>query len=125
MRNISSIGDAGNRWNDLHNTAAVKLAARAPKQWRKTTAARSRPKSAPAPEAVVATRRVPKRAAVGRAFGKRSLFRMVRFAEVFPDIKIVSALRGAASRPMVRVRVPGGTASRPNGSCLDLERALY
>ncbi len=29
----------------------------------------------------------------GRGFGSRSLFRMVRFAEVFPDIKIVSALR--------------------------------
>ena len=29
----------------------------------------------------------------GRGFGIRSLFRMVRFAEVFPDIKIVSALR--------------------------------
>ena len=29
----------------------------------------------------------------GRGFGKRNLFRMVRFAEVFPDPKIVSALR--------------------------------
>ncbi len=29
----------------------------------------------------------------GRGFGHRNLFRMVRFAEVFPDIKIVSALR--------------------------------
>jgi len=29
----------------------------------------------------------------GRGFGTRSLFRMVRFAEVFPDIEIVSALR--------------------------------
>ncbi len=29
----------------------------------------------------------------GRGFGKRSLFRMIRFAEVFPDLKIVSALR--------------------------------
>src|SRR5258707_76960 len=29
----------------------------------------------------------------GRGFGRRNLFRMVRFAEVFPDIKIVSALR--------------------------------
>jgi hypothetical protein len=29
----------------------------------------------------------------GRGFGARSLFRMVRFAEVFPDVKIVSALR--------------------------------
>jgi predicted nuclease of restriction endonuclease-like (RecB) superfamily len=28
----------------------------------------------------------------GRGFGKRNLFRMVRFAEVFPDLKIVSAL---------------------------------
>jgi predicted nuclease of restriction endonuclease-like (RecB) superfamily len=126
---------------------------------RKTTAALSRPKSASAREAAVATRRVPKTAAgpvallsevrelilrtrqtvaqgvnsalvllywqigqrirtdilkekraeygeqivsalsaqltaeFGRGFGKRSLFRMVRFAEVFPDIKIVSALR--------------------------------
>lgn len=29
----------------------------------------------------------------GRGFGARSLFRMVRFAEVFPDLEIVSALR--------------------------------
>lgn len=29
----------------------------------------------------------------GRGFGKRNLFHMIRFAEVFPDIKIVSALR--------------------------------
>ena len=29
----------------------------------------------------------------GRGFGHRNLFRMVRFAEVFPDIEIVSALR--------------------------------
>ena len=29
----------------------------------------------------------------GRGFGTRNLFRMVRFAEVFPDPKIVSALR--------------------------------
>ena len=29
----------------------------------------------------------------GRGFGKRNLFRMVRFSEVFPDPKIVSALR--------------------------------
>jgi hypothetical protein len=29
----------------------------------------------------------------GRGFGTRNLFRMVRFAEVFPDSKIVSALR--------------------------------
>ena len=29
----------------------------------------------------------------GRGFGKRNLFRMVRFSEVFPDAKIVSALR--------------------------------
>jgi len=29
----------------------------------------------------------------GRGFGERNLFRMVRFAEVFPDFKIVSALR--------------------------------
>lgn len=29
----------------------------------------------------------------GRGFGKRNLFRMIRFAEVFPDRKIVSALR--------------------------------
>ena len=29
----------------------------------------------------------------GRGFGARSLFRMIRFAEVFPDPKIVSALR--------------------------------
>ena len=29
----------------------------------------------------------------GRGFGTRNLFRMARFAEVFPDIKIVSALR--------------------------------
>ena len=29
----------------------------------------------------------------GRGFGRRNLFRMVRFAEVFPDPKIVSALR--------------------------------
>jgi predicted nuclease of restriction endonuclease-like (RecB) superfamily len=29
----------------------------------------------------------------GRGFGKRNLFRMIRFAEVFPDGKIVSALR--------------------------------
>jgi predicted nuclease of restriction endonuclease-like (RecB) superfamily len=29
----------------------------------------------------------------GRGFGKRNLFRMIRFAEVFPDFKIVSALR--------------------------------
>ena len=29
----------------------------------------------------------------GRGFGKRNLFRMIRFAEVFPDPKIVSALR--------------------------------
>ena len=29
----------------------------------------------------------------GRGFGARNLFRMIRFAEVFPDIKIVSALR--------------------------------
>jgi predicted nuclease of restriction endonuclease-like (RecB) superfamily len=29
----------------------------------------------------------------GRGFGKRNLFRMIRFAEVFPDSKIVSALR--------------------------------
>ena len=28
----------------------------------------------------------------GRGFGKRNLFRMIRFAEVFPDLKIVSAL---------------------------------
>ena len=28
----------------------------------------------------------------GRGFGKRNLFRMIRFAEVFPDPKIVSAL---------------------------------
>lgn len=28
----------------------------------------------------------------GRGFGKRNLFRMIRFAEVFPDFKIVSAL---------------------------------
>jgi predicted nuclease of restriction endonuclease-like (RecB) superfamily len=126
---------------------------------KKTTAARSRPKSANVPAAVAATRRVPKTAAgpaallsevrelivqarqtvaqgvnsalvllywqigqrirtdvlkekragygeqivhalsaeltaeFGRGFGARSLFRMVRFAEVFPDIRIVSALR--------------------------------
>ncbi len=29
----------------------------------------------------------------GRGFGERNLFRMIRFVEVFPDIKIVSALR--------------------------------
>ena len=29
----------------------------------------------------------------GRGFGKRNLFRMIRFAEVFPDHGIVSALR--------------------------------
>ncbi|NJN05323.1 MAG: DUF1016 domain-containing protein, partial [Rhodobacteraceae bacterium] len=29
----------------------------------------------------------------GRGFGVRNLFRMMRFAEVFPDFKIVSALR--------------------------------
>jgi predicted nuclease of restriction endonuclease-like (RecB) superfamily len=29
----------------------------------------------------------------GRGFGKRNLFRMIRFAEVFPDFEIVSALR--------------------------------
>lgn len=29
----------------------------------------------------------------GRGFGTRNLFRMIRFTEVFPDIKIVSALR--------------------------------
>jgi len=29
----------------------------------------------------------------GRGFGKRSLFRMIRFAEVFPDFRILSALR--------------------------------
>ena len=29
----------------------------------------------------------------GRGFGQRNLFRMIRFAEVFPDIEIVSALR--------------------------------
>jgi len=29
----------------------------------------------------------------GRGFGKRSLFRMIRFAEVFPDFEIVTALR--------------------------------
>ena len=29
----------------------------------------------------------------GRGFGRRNLFRMVRFVEVFPDPKIVSALR--------------------------------
>ncbi len=29
----------------------------------------------------------------GRGFGKRSLFRMIRFAEVFPDLEIVTALR--------------------------------
>ncbi len=29
----------------------------------------------------------------GRGFGVRNLFRMVRFAGVFPDVKIVSALR--------------------------------
>ncbi len=29
----------------------------------------------------------------GRGFGARNLFRMIRFAEVFPDLKIVSALR--------------------------------
>ena len=29
----------------------------------------------------------------GRGFNRRSLFRMIRFAEVFPDEKIVSALR--------------------------------
>ena len=28
----------------------------------------------------------------GRGFGRRNLFRMVRFAEVFPDLEIVSAL---------------------------------
>jgi hypothetical protein len=30
---------------------------------------------------------------LGRGFGQRNLFRMIRFAEVFPDIQIVSALR--------------------------------
>lgn len=29
---------------------------------------------------------------VGRGFGRRNLFRMIRFAEVFPDPEIVSAL---------------------------------
>jgi predicted nuclease of restriction endonuclease-like (RecB) superfamily len=29
----------------------------------------------------------------GRGFGRRNLFRMIRFAEVYPDIEIVSALR--------------------------------
>jgi len=29
----------------------------------------------------------------GRGFGKRNLFRMIRFTEAFPDLKIVSALR--------------------------------
>ena len=29
----------------------------------------------------------------GRGFGQRNLFRMMQFAEVFPDINIVSALR--------------------------------
>src|SRR5271157_6597423 len=29
----------------------------------------------------------------GRGFGKRSLFRMIRFVEAFPDFEIVSALR--------------------------------
>jgi len=29
----------------------------------------------------------------GRGFATRNLFRMIRFAEVFPEIKIVSALR--------------------------------
>src|SRR3954463_1074538 len=28
----------------------------------------------------------------GRGFGRRSLFNMVRFAEVFPDVKIVQSL---------------------------------
>lgn len=31
-------------------------------------------------------------AELGRGFGRRNLFRMIRFAEVFPDRKIVSAL---------------------------------
>ncbi len=29
----------------------------------------------------------------GEGFGRRNLFRMIRFAEVFPDLQIVSALR--------------------------------
>ena len=29
----------------------------------------------------------------GRGFGRRNIFRMIRFAEVFPDSAIVTALR--------------------------------
>jgi hypothetical protein len=39
----------------------------------------------------------------GRGFGKRNLFRMIRFAEVFADLEIVSALRSQL----------GGTHFRP------------
>src|SRR5262245_47237678 len=36
-------------------------------------------------------------AAYGRGFGKRSLYRMMRFAETFPDPSIVTALRSQLS----------------------------
>jgi len=44
-------------------------------------------------EQIVSTLSKELTAEYGRGFNRRSLFRMIRFAEVFPDEKIVSALR--------------------------------
>lgn len=38
----------------------------------------------------------------GRGFGKRSLYRMIRFAEVFPDTEIVTALRSQLTWTHIR-----------------------
>jgi hypothetical protein len=50
----------------------------------------------------------------GEGFGKRNLFRMIRFAEVFPDLEIVSALRTQLGcLVLVLVLVLVQRASRP------------
>jgi hypothetical protein len=42
----------------------------------------------------------------GRGFGQRNLFRMIRFAEVFPDFQIVSALRTQLGWTHLRQIIP-------------------
>ena len=53
-------------------------------------------------EQVVAAVAAALSAEYGRGFGKRSLYRMIRFAEVFPDPEIVTALRSQLSWTHIR-----------------------
>lgn len=59
-------------------------------------------------------------ATIGRGFGKRNLFRMIRFTEVFPDNKIVSALRTQLGWTLFK------EARRdPRGRTLQNDRAIF